>query len=74
MPNEAVEKVVVQSGEISKSEKIIADLSTMSILEGKILDEDTADIINAENEYTEEYYKKLLRRIDLFLLPVMWVS
>ena len=74
MPNEAVEKVVVQSGEISKSEKITADLSTMSILEGKILDEDTADIINAENEYTEEYYKKLLRRIDLFLLPVMWVS
>ena len=71
---EAVDSKMAQSPEISKSEKIATELSSMSIVEGKVLDEDTADIINAETEYTDEYYKKLLRRIDLFLLPVMWVS
>jgi hypothetical protein len=45
-----------------------------SITEGKVLDEDTADIIAAEVEYSEEYYRKLLWKIDLWLLPVMWVS
>jgi len=69
-----VDSKMAQSPEISKSEKIATELSSMSIVEGKVLDEDTADIINAETEYTDEYYKKLLRRIDLFLLPVMWVS
>ena len=61
-------------GQSIKSDIIATELSALSIADGKILDEDTADIINAENEYTPEYYKKLLRRIDLFLLPVMWVS
>lgn len=33
-----------------------------------------ADTIAAASEYTPEQYRKLLRKIDLYLLPVMWVS
>ncbi|KAL4965453.1 MFS general substrate transporter [Aspergillus stella-maris] len=31
------------------------------------------DTINAESEYTEADYRRLLRKIDLWLLPLMWV-
>ncbi len=38
------------------------------------LDDIAVDTVNAEHEYTPEQFKKLRRKIDLRLLPVMWVS
>ena len=32
-----------------------------------------ADTVTAVDDYSQEYYRKLLWRIDLFLLPVMWI-
>ncbi|KAI0204337.1 MFS general substrate transporter [Astrocystis sublimbata] len=32
------------------------------------------ETINAAYEYSDEYYRKLLWKIDLFLLPLMWFS
>lgn len=37
-------------------------------------EEIAADTIAAASEYTPEQYRKLLWKIDLYLLPVMWVS
>lgn len=44
-----------------------------SIVEGKI-DDLVLDTIDAEAEYTPEQFKKLRWKIDLWLLPLMWVS
>jgi hypothetical protein len=44
------------------------------VAEGKLVDAIAADTLAAESEYTEEFYKKLRWKIDLWLLPVMWVS
>ncbi|KAI0466297.1 MFS general substrate transporter [Xylaria cf. heliscus] len=35
---------------------------------------DVENTINAASQYSEEYYRKLLWKIDLFLLPLMWFS
>lgn len=32
------------------------------------------DTVNAQAEYTNGEYKRLLRKIDWFLLPLMWVA
>ena len=40
---------------------------------GGDVDPTTADILEAEEEYTEEQYKKLLRKIDWTILPLMWI-
>lgn len=32
-----------------------------------------ADTVAATNEYSAQQYRKLLWKIDLYLLPVMWV-
>ena len=37
-------------------------------------EEIAADTIAAASEYTPEQYRKLLWKIDLYLLPVMWVG
>lgn len=45
-----------------------------SIVEGKTNDV-VEDIVHAaESEYTPEQYRKLLWKIDLIILPLMWVS
>ncbi|KAI0399851.1 major facilitator superfamily domain-containing protein [Xylaria palmicola] len=35
---------------------------------------DPENTINAASEYSEDYYRRLLWKIDLFLLPLMWFS
>lgn len=32
------------------------------------------DTINAEGQYTQQQYTRMLRKIDRYLLPLMWVS
>lgn len=45
-----------------------------SFVEGKVSD-NTEDIVHAaESEFTAEQYRKLLWKIDLIILPMMWVS
>lgn len=44
-----------------------------SISEGKIADA-VLDVVHAaEGEYTPEQYRKLLRKIDFIILPLMWI-
>lgn len=43
-----------------------------AVEEGK-LTEYTLDIVQASDEYTEEQYRKLVRKIDFILLPLMWI-
>jgi len=39
-----------------------------------IADAEAIDIVHAsEAEYTDEDYRKILRKVDWILLPVMWV-
>jgi len=72
----AVEPIEKKSNTVDEDLKIASgdNISLRSIEAGKIVDESTADIINAETEYSDAYFKKLLFRIDLFLLPTMWAS
>lgn len=45
-----------------------------SVVEGKVSDT-TEDIVHAaESEFTPEQYRKLLWKIDLIILPLMWVG
>ncbi|GAP84456.1 putative major facilitator superfamily transporter [Rosellinia necatrix] len=37
-------------------------------------DADAENAVDAASEYSPEYYRKLLWKIDLFLLPLMWFS
>jgi ACS family allantoate permease-like MFS transporter len=58
-----------------KDEKnIMSTLSVADKIVGTDIDEATADIVQAEEEYTEEQYAKLLRKIDWTLLPLMWLA
>ncbi|KAH9889193.1 major facilitator superfamily domain-containing protein [Xylariomycetidae sp. FL2044] len=52
-----------------KSEPHVVDLADRSSLKVDI----AQDTINAVDEYSEVYYRKLLWKIDLWLLPLMWV-
>lgn len=61
-----------KSHEPNEINKSVTREDTISITDGKVVNEVTADILNAESEYATEYMRKLLWRIDLFLLPVMW--
>lgn len=48
--------------------------ATASINDGKIADV-AIDIVHAaEEEFTAEQYKRVLRKADFILLPLMWVS
>ncbi|KAJ5113980.1 hypothetical protein N7456_002514 [Penicillium angulare] len=52
----------------------LPDEAVGSFEEGKITDLTAADIVHAaEDGYTQEQYKKLLRKIDFVLLPMMWL-
>ncbi|KAI3318913.1 MFS general substrate transporter [Xylariaceae sp. AK1471] len=46
-----------------------ADLSSCTEAEAEV-----ENAINVASEYSEEYYRKLLWKIDLCLLPLMWIS
>lgn len=35
---------------------------------------EAADMVNAADEFTEEQYNRVLRKVDWILLPLMWVS
>ena len=59
--------------EISKEEPPIVEAP--SIHTGKAQEEIAVDIVHAaEAEFTPDQYKKLLRKADFILLPLMWVS
>lgn len=47
--------------------------STDDVIDGKIQDIVLDTINAAEGEYSEADYKKVLRKIDLVLLPLMWL-
>jgi hypothetical protein len=53
-------------------EKAIIAPSAGSIDIGAV-DDLNLDTVHAESEYTDAEYKKLLRKIDLRLLALMWV-
>jgi MFS transporter, ACS family, allantoate permease len=55
-----VDDVVKQSDATSPTDQV-------SVKEG------VEDAINASSEYSDAYYRKLLWKIDLWLLPLMWV-
>ncbi|THW05169.1 MFS general substrate transporter [Aureobasidium pullulans] len=44
-----------------------------SIEVGEVSEISEQDIVAAEGEYTEEQYKQLRRKIDRYLLPLMWL-
>jgi len=44
-----------------------------SVEVGEVSDISEEDIVAAESEYTEEQYKQLRRKIDRYLLPLMWL-
>jgi hypothetical protein len=52
--------------------KVLSNPSQTSIGLGKI-DDIIIDTVNAETEYTPEQFRKLRWKIDLWLLPLMWV-
>jgi hypothetical protein len=52
--------------------KVLSNPSQASIGLGKI-DDIVIDTVNAETEYTAEQFHKLRWKIDLWLLPLMWV-
>lgn len=66
---------------MSKQEKNIESICpahnngrTESFTEGKLGNE-AEDIVHAaEEEFTPEQYRRLLWKIDLVVLPLMWVS
>lgn len=71
-PTEGTNKVPTLSG-IEESKGTV--LVPPSFSEGKA-DIVAEDIVHAAeaHEYTDEQFRKLLRKIDFVLLPVMWVS
>jgi ACS family allantoate permease-like MFS transporter len=52
--------------------KVLSNPSQASVGLGKI-DDIIIDTVNAETEYTPEQFRKLRWKIDLWLLPLMWV-
>ncbi|KAF9878393.1 hypothetical protein CkaCkLH20_03885 [Colletotrichum karsti] len=48
-------------------------IARMSIDDGEVVEKIAIDTINAESEYTVEEYRRLLWKIDLWLLPLMWL-
>ncbi|KAJ2973197.1 hypothetical protein NQ176_g6746 [Zarea fungicola] len=50
--------------------------TVMSEYNGKVdpIEEiEAADMVNAADEFTEEQYRKVLRKVDWILLPLMWI-
>ncbi|TGJ76829.1 hypothetical protein E0Z10_g10810 [Xylaria hypoxylon] len=65
---------------MADSEKILDVYSRVDATpEGDIsssieVEAEVENTVNATSEYSEEYYRKLLWKIDLWLLPLMWFS
>ncbi|KAI3617947.1 major facilitator superfamily transporter [Moniliophthora roreri] len=38
------------------------------------MDHNSKEDVLAESDYTEEQYRRILRKIDRYLLPLMWVA
>ena len=51
----------------------VSSAKEQSLGYGKI-DDIIIDTVNAETEYTSEQFRKIRWKIDLWLLPLMWVS
>ncbi|KAJ9156304.1 Major facilitator superfamily transporter [Pleurostoma richardsiae] len=75
-PTEISSAPAVQSSPEDKDkDAIVADIraSVDDVADGKI-DDIALDTVNAaEGQYTEADYKRVLRKIDFILLPLMWV-
>lgn len=64
-------------GEITKPEREPepVPIEMASVQEGKVDETNAADIVfAAEEQFTQEQYRKLLRKVDFIILPLMWVS
>lgn len=72
MATREVSDIAHAEPEIEKS-KNDTTLSAPSLTDGKV-DVVAEDIVNAaeRHEYSDEQFRKLLRKIDLVLLPIMW--
>jgi hypothetical protein len=62
-------KLDIEQGKIQNT---LSHPTDPSIGPGKV-DDLIIDTVNAETEYTPEQFRKLRWKIDLFLLPLMWV-
>lgn len=61
--------------EVSKAEPVIGKEENGSVHSGTLKELHAADIVHAaEGEFAPDEYHRLLRKIDLVLLPIMWVS
>ena len=72
---EADEKVVAPNGDDVATETMRSEKNA-SVHEGKgdYIPDIAADIVHAaEEEFTEEQFRKVLRKVDWILLPLMWV-
>jgi hypothetical protein len=66
---------VGQDADITKANLMEAPHESASVHEGKFPDTKAIDIVHAaEEEFTAEQYRKLVWKVDLILLPLMWVS
>lgn len=62
----------VEKGHQSDNKKEMDITTAPSIDEGDIIEKVALDTVNAEHEYTPAEYRRLLWKIDLCLLPIMW--
>jgi hypothetical protein len=55
-------------------ESVAHDLAVPTLEKGELISDVALDTVEAEHEYTDEDFRKLRWKIDLWLLPLMWVS
>jgi hypothetical protein len=53
----------------SEKEKDVESAGHVAVVE---VDHENDIVEAAENQYTEEDYKRVLKKIDLCLIPIMW--
>ncbi|KAI0866429.1 MFS general substrate transporter [Xylaria cubensis] len=65
------DKENVPTADVGDKQNVTVDTENSSVTKAEAEAEDT---IKAESEYSDQYYRKLLWKIDLVLLPLMWLS
>ncbi|KAF2163746.1 hypothetical protein M409DRAFT_37199 [Zasmidium cellare ATCC 36951] len=70
---DAVQPATVDSEKTARKTKDDVEVTTApSISEGIVGEKIALDTVEAEHEYTQKDYRRLLWKIDLCLLPLMW--
>lgn len=57
---------------MEKEKQDVEVVAAPSIAEGIVTEKIALDTVDAANEYTQADYRRLLWKIDLCLLPLMW--